>query len=66
MQGFMGEDAPRYTGMTDAFKKIYAAEGIVGFYRGLIPNYVKVVPAIAVSFYIYEELKIYFNVHSKH
>jgi hypothetical protein len=52
--------------MTDAFKKIYAAEGIVGFYRGLIPNYVKVVPAIAVSFYIYEELKIYFNVHSKH
>ncbi len=113
-----GEDAPRYSGMTDAFKKIWAAEGVkgrccwcvhvlfflkvhlfvcgctwlcdmrvracvhvcvfsvslfltslfdtLGFYRGLVPNYAKVVPAISVSFYIYEELKIYFGVHSKH
>jgi len=30
-------DAPRYNGLMDAFKKIYAAEGMAGFYAGCTP-----------------------------
>lgn len=47
-----------YKGMTDAFVKIWRREGFPGFWRGLVPNYLKVVPAISVSFYVYEEMKI--------
>jgi hypothetical protein len=48
-----------YKGMTDAFVKIWKREGFKGFWRGLAPNYIKVVPAISVSFWVYEEMKIF-------
>jgi solute carrier family 25 phosphate transporter 23/24/25/41 len=53
-----GVNTRHYTGMIDAFVKIYKYEGIRGFYQGLWPNYVKVVPAMAVSFLVYEELRM--------
>jgi solute carrier family 25 phosphate transporter 23/24/25/41 len=37
-------------------KEIWHREGIVGFYRGLIPNMLKVVPAVSVSYLIYEKV----------
>ncbi len=46
-----------YGGMWDAFRKIYRQEGIAGFYRGLTPNYIKVIPALAISFASFEKLK---------
>jgi len=54
-----------YTGMTDAFIKIWRHEGIRGFYRGLLPNYLKVVPAVATSFFVFEECKKLFNMNKK-
>lgn len=54
-------DVERYWGMTDAFQRIWRREGIVGFYRGLVPNYVKVIPSISLSFVVYEELKRVFK-----
>ena len=47
----------QYSGTLDAFRKIIASEGVVGLYRGLLPNYLKVVPAIAVSFVCFEHVK---------
>lgn len=35
-------------------KEIWNNEGLVGFYRGLIPNMLKVVPAVSVSYLVYE------------
>ena len=35
-------------------KEIWNKEGLVGFYRGLIPNMLKVVPAVSISYLIYE------------
>ena len=35
-------------------KDIWHNEGLVGFYRGLIPNILKVVPAVSVSYLVYE------------
>lgn len=37
-------------GIAKTMKQIVQAEGIQGLYKGMIPNYVKVVPAVSVSF----------------
>jgi hypothetical protein len=35
-------------------KDIWQREGLVGFYRGLLPNMLKVVPAVSISYLVYE------------
>ena len=35
---------------------IWQREGLAGFYRGLIPNMLKVVPAMSISYMIYEKI----------
>lgn len=37
-------------------KQVYHLHGIRGFYMGLLPNYLKVVPSISVSFVVYEAM----------
>jgi len=37
-------------------KDIWNNEGLVGFYRGLIPNLLKVVPAVSTSYLVYETI----------
>ncbi|KAI4355198.1 hypothetical protein L6164_003992 [Bauhinia variegata] len=46
-----------YTGMVDAFRKTVRHEGFGALYKGLVPNYVKVVPSIALAFVSYEVVK---------
>jgi solute carrier family 25 phosphate transporter 23/24/25/41 len=36
------------------FKEIWHNEGIVGLYRGLVPNMLKVIPAVSISYLVYE------------
>jgi len=56
------EDRPVvYTGMLDCLKKIYASEGIRGFYRGILPNFMKAIPAISISYLVYEKTKRYLS-----
>ena len=38
-------------------RSIFRAAGLRGFYRGIIPEYCKVVPGMAVAFTSYEALK---------
>ena len=38
-----------YEGFWDATHKTFKAEGVVGFYRGLVPTLAKVVPAVSIS-----------------
>jgi solute carrier family 25 folate transporter 32 len=35
--------------------KIWRQDGAVGFFRGIIPNILKVVPSSALTFLVYEE-----------
>jgi solute carrier family 25 phosphate transporter 23/24/25/41 len=49
-----------YTSTINAFYTIGKVEGIKGFYRGMIPNAMKVVPNNALRFATYEVLKSYF------
>ncbi|KAI0774233.1 mitochondrial carrier [Fomes fomentarius] len=47
----------RYTGMFDVVRKTYSREGWRGFYRGLLPTLAKVVPAVSISYVVYESSK---------
>jgi solute carrier family 25 phosphate transporter 23/24/25/41 len=43
--------------MTQIFKQIWKNEGIRGLYRGLLPNIMKSVPAVSISYVVYENTK---------
>lgn len=47
----------QYTGMGDAFWRMWREEGFASFYRGMLPNYLKMIPAISVSFVVYESVQ---------
>ncbi|KAH3677607.1 hypothetical protein WICMUC_001710 [Wickerhamomyces mucosus] len=38
-------------------KQIYYREGIQGFYKGVVPNIIRVLPATCITFSVYEEMK---------
>jgi solute carrier family 25 phosphate transporter 23/24/25/41 len=38
-------------------KQVVKADGVKGLYRGIVPELVKVVPAVAMNFYFYELLR---------
>ncbi|KAF9485293.1 mitochondrial carrier [Pholiota conissans] len=46
-----------YTGPWDVARKTWAADGWRGFYRGLFPTLAKVVPAVSISYVVYEHTK---------
>uniref|UniRef100_A0A4W3I3N7 EF-hand domain-containing protein n=1 Tax=Callorhinchus milii TaxID=7868 RepID=A0A4W3I3N7_CALMI len=43
--------------MVELFKSIVAKEGVLGLYRGLAPNFMKVIPAVCISYVVYENMK---------
>ena len=40
-----------------AFRDIRREEGIRGFYRGILPNFMKVLPAVSISYVVYETVR---------
>lgn len=40
--------------MSGIFRKIIATEGFTGLYRGITPNFIKVLPAVSISYVTYE------------
>lgn len=47
----------KYHGIVDCAKKIYAKEGIKGFYKGVAPCLIRSVPANAACFAVYEQAR---------
>uniref|UniRef100_A0A4X1U0Y6 Solute carrier family 25 member 25 n=1 Tax=Sus scrofa TaxID=9823 RepID=A0A4X1U0Y6_PIG len=58
------EGAPEVS-MSSLFKQILRTEGAFGLYRGLAPNFMKVIPAVSISYVVYENLKITLGVQSR-
>lgn len=50
-----------YKGIMDAVKKIYINEGIVGYYRGTVPNLMLIAPETAFKLGIYQFLNSLWN-----
>lgn len=46
----------QYKGSMDVLQKIWRFEGAKGFYKGLVPNILRVTPACAITFVVYENV----------
>ncbi|KAM0704952.1 hypothetical protein Q7P35_007739 [Cladosporium inversicolor] len=49
----------KYKGVMDVVKQVYRYEGFAGFYKGLGPNLIRVLPSTCVTFLVYENVKFY-------
>ena len=45
-----------YKSLTHVIQNLYKYEGFLGFYKGLVPGLLRVIPAASVTFFIYENL----------
>ncbi|XP_004617023.1 calcium-binding mitochondrial carrier protein SCaMC-1 [Sorex araneus] len=52
----MVEGAPQLN-MVGLFRRIVSKEGVAGLYRGIAPNFMKVLPAVGISYVVYENMK---------
>ena len=52
----------RAMGMVETVRTIVREEGFRGLYRGLLPNFLKVIPAVSIGYVMYEQLKSVLNV----
>ena len=63
MEGVGGKPV-HYNSVMEGFRRVYAKYGIPGFYKGLIPNYLKVVPVVSINFVVYEYMKKFLGLSS--
>lgn len=48
-----------YKGATDAVQQVWKREGLAGFYKGLGPNLLRVLPSTWVTFLVYEKMRFH-------
>ena len=48
--------------MIDTIYTITMTEGVRGLYRGLLPNFLKVIPAVSIGYVVYENFKVVLKV----
>jgi len=48
-----------YNGPWDVVKRSWLAEGVMGFYKGLAPNILRVLPSTCITFLVYENARFY-------
>lgn len=53
--------ARQYKGMIDCFARTYKSEGLWGLYKGWTMSLAKVAPAAGISWFVFEETKIYLH-----
>ncbi|KAB2013595.1 hypothetical protein ERO13_D09G148700v2 [Gossypium hirsutum] len=58
LEGAAGRARVYKTGLTGTFRHIIHSEGLRGLYRGILPEYYKVVPGVGIVFMTYETLKM--------
>jgi solute carrier family 25 (mitochondrial phosphate transporter), member 23/24/25/41 len=58
LQGAAGKASVCKPTITGTIREVFQKEGLRGFYRGIAPEYLKVVPSVGIAFMTYETLKI--------
>ncbi|KAL8152736.1 hypothetical protein V2J09_010496 [Rumex salicifolius] len=58
LEGAGGQARVYSTGILGTFGHIFRTEGLRGLYRGILPEYYKVVPGVGIAFMTYETLKM--------
>lgn len=58
LEGAGGRARVYNNGLLGTFRYIIQSEGLQGLYRGILPEYYKVVPGVGIVFMTYETLKI--------
>ncbi|KAF3449058.1 hypothetical protein FNV43_RR09782 [Rhamnella rubrinervis] len=58
LEGAGGRARVYNTGLFGTFRHIFRTEGLQGLYRGILPEYYKVVPGVGIVFMTYETLKM--------
>lgn len=54
-----------YTGFLDVLQQTVQREGVQGLFKGLVPNLAKVIPAVSISYLMYENLKVLFKLDER-
>ncbi|XP_058102811.1 calcium-dependent mitochondrial ATP-magnesium/phosphate carrier protein 2-like isoform X2 [Magnolia sinica] len=57
LQAQPSNSSTAYKGMSDVFWKTLQHEGLLGFYKGIFPNLLKVVPSASITYLVYETMK---------
>ncbi|KAM9811060.1 calcium-binding mitochondrial carrier protein SCaMC-2-A [Neosynchiropus ocellatus] len=65
MQAQAATEGGQPSSMSALFRQIVQNEGPTGLYRGLAPNFLKVIPAVSISYVVYEHLKTHLGVTSR-
>ena len=55
LQQRQGSRHVQYQGVGATFRLILQREGIVGLYKGIVPNVLRVMPQSAITFLVYEK-----------
>ena len=50
-----------YKGLATTIRKMYGNEGFFGFFRGCVPNAIRVAPGAAITFLVYEAVMDYLD-----
>ncbi|GAA6105093.1 calcium-binding mitochondrial carrier protein SCaMC-1 [Tachysurus ichikawai] len=57
MQAQASVEGSEQVSMSKLTTKILEKEGFFGLYRGILPNFMKVIPAVSISYVVYEYMK---------
>ena len=55
----MGGQADKYASAVDVLRQTVRNEGVLGLYKGLLPNLLKLTPAAGISWLVFEKTKIF-------
>uniref|UniRef100_A0A3B4C3G1 EF-hand domain-containing protein n=1 Tax=Pygocentrus nattereri TaxID=42514 RepID=A0A3B4C3G1_PYGNA len=62
MQAQASLNSTEQLSMRSLVKSIVAKEGFFGLYRGILPNFMKVIPAVSISYVVYEYTKSFLGI----
>ena len=60
MQNFR-DKACVYRGFVDCARQTFAHEGLLGFYKGILPSYLRGIPTVAITYVTFERAKRFFS-----